>query len=143
MQGIYRANADGTKLTTIAEFGGPGHGFDFLGQSPSINDLGEVVFAVRQVSEATGVETQSIMRGSDKKPVTIASTAGDFNRFGFEPTLDNSGVVAFKAELDNIDTFDFEKVYSQGRTGSGPTSPRTIAPRLANSPSSAPSLAPR
>jgi hypothetical protein len=39
IQGIYRANPDGSKLTTIAEFGG---GFDFLGQIPSINDLGTV-----------------------------------------------------------------------------------------------------
>jgi len=122
IQGIYRADAGGTKLTTIAEFGGPGHGLDFLGQIPSINDLGEVAFAVRQVDEATGVETQSIMRGSDKKPVTIASTAVVtsalvFHRFGFEPTLNNSGVVAFKAELNNIDTFDFENGLFSGQDG--------------------------
>jgi len=89
---------------------------DFLGQIPSINDLGEVVFAVREVS-AAGVETQSIMRGSSKKPVTIASTASDFHRFGFEPTLNTSGVVAFKAELDTIDTFDFEDGLFSGQDG--------------------------
>src|SRR5215216_246960 len=103
IQGIYRANADGRKLTTIAEFGGPGHGLDFLGQIPSINDLGEVSFAVRQVNERDFVETQSVMRGSGKKPTTIATTAEEFNQFGFEPTVNNSGVVAFKAQLDSFD----------------------------------------
>jgi hypothetical protein len=43
------------------------------------------------------------MLGSGKKPSTIATTAGDFQRFGFEPTVNNSGVVAFKAQLDNSD----------------------------------------
>jgi hypothetical protein len=103
IQGIYRANADGKKLTTIAEFGGPGHGFDFLGQIPSINDQGQVSFAVSQISERDFVETQSVMRGSGMKPTTIATTAEEFNRFGFEPTLNNEGVVAFKAQLDNFD----------------------------------------
>ena len=102
IQGIYRANADGKKLTTIAEFGGPGHGLDFLGQIPSINDLGEVSFAVSQVGR-DGTEVQSLMLGSGKKPTTIATTADDFNRFGFEPTVNNSGVVAFKAQLDTFD----------------------------------------
>jgi hypothetical protein len=113
VQGIYRANADGKKLTTIAEFGG---GFDFLGQIPSINDLGQVSFAVRQVSP-DGVELQSIMRGSGKKPDTIATTADGFNRFGFEPTLNDSGVVAFKGKLDTIDTFDFDSGLFSGRDG--------------------------
>jgi hypothetical protein len=103
IQGIYRANANGKKLTTIAEFGGPGHGFDFLGQIPSINDQGQVSFAVSQFSERDFVETQSVMLGSGKKPTTIATTAGDFQRFGFEPSVNNSGVVAFKAQLDNFD----------------------------------------
>ena len=44
VQGIYRANADGEpRLTTIAQFA---DGSDFLGQIPSINDLGQVAFAV-------------------------------------------------------------------------------------------------
>jgi len=103
IQGIYRANANGKKLTTIAEFGGPGHGFDFLGQIPSINDQGQVSFAVREVSDRDFTETQSVMRGSGMKPTTIASAADEFNRFGFEPTVNNEGVVAFKAELDTFD----------------------------------------
>jgi hypothetical protein len=113
IQGIYRANPDGSKLTTIAEFGG---GFDFLGQIPSINDLGTVSFAVRQLNR-DGSEVQSALRGNGKKPDTIATTADGFNRFGFEPTINNSGVVAFKAKLNTIDTFDFESGLFSGQDG--------------------------
>jgi len=109
IQGIYRANANGKKLTTIAEVGGPGSGLDFLGQNPSINDLGEVAFAASHISERDFVETQSVMLGAGMKPTTIASTAGDFNRFGFEPTVNNSSVVAFKAQLDTFDEFNFDQ----------------------------------
>jgi hypothetical protein len=109
VQGIYRANAPGSRrrgrLTTIAEFGG---GFDFLGQIPSINDDGDVSFAVRQISDVTFEETQSVMRGGGGKLTTIASTASGFSQFGFEPTLNNRGVVAFKAKTNTLDTFDFE-----------------------------------
>jgi len=100
--GVYRATADIKHLTTIFEVGGPGHGLDFLGQNPCINDLGEVAFAVRLVNEATGVETQSIRIGGSKTTL-IADTSGDFFQFGFEPTINNSNVVPFKAELDNFD----------------------------------------
>jgi hypothetical protein len=113
IQGIYRANADGQRLTTIAEFD---ESFDFVGQIPSINDLGDVSFAVRQTNR-DGTEVQSIMRGDGKKPTTIASTADGFNRFGFEPTLNNSGVVAFKADLDTFDTFDFDNGLFSGQDG--------------------------
>jgi len=102
IQGVYRATADRKNLTTIFEVGGPGHGFDFLGQNPCINDLGEVAFAVRQISQRTFVETQSIMIGGSKTTL-IADTSGDFGHFGFEPTINNSNVVPFKAELDNFD----------------------------------------
>jgi hypothetical protein len=107
IQGIYRADAgtSATQLTTIAEFGG---GFDFLGQIPSINDRGEISFAITHVSDGEFVETQRIMRGSGARPATIASTEGAFNRFGFEPTINNRGAVAFKADLDAFDTFDHE-----------------------------------
>ena len=74
IQGIYRANADGSRLTTITEVG---DGFDFLGQIPSINDLGEVSFALRDFTQRgpNFLETQSIMRGDGRKPpVTIATT---------------------------------------------------------------------
>jgi len=104
--GVYRATADTKHLTTIFEVGGPGHGFDFLGQNPCINDLGEVAFAVRQFSP-TFVETQSIMIGGSKTTL-IADTSGNFGpppgfgNFGFEPTINNRNVVPFKAELANF-----------------------------------------
>src|SRR5829696_2898418 len=116
IQGIYRANADGSRLTTITEVG---DGFDFLGQIPSINDLGEVSFALRDFTQRgpNFLETQSIMRGSGMNPTTIATTADEFNRFGFEPTVNNSGVVAFKADLDTFDTFDNENGLFSGQDG--------------------------
>jgi hypothetical protein len=116
IQGIYRANADGKKLTTIIEVG---DGFDFLGQIPSINDEGQVSFALRDFTQRgqNFLETQSVMRGSGMKPTTIAKTADDFNRFGFEPTVNNDGVVAFKADLDTFDTFDNDNGLFSGRDG--------------------------
>jgi hypothetical protein len=117
IQGIYRAD-DGEgrsrrrRLTTIAEFGG---GFDFLGQNPSINDAGEVAFAVREFSFETFIETQSILRGDGRSLRTIATTVKDFSRFGFEPTVNEGGVVAFKAKTNDIDNFDFETALVSGR----------------------------
>jgi hypothetical protein len=117
IQGIYRANADGSRLTTITEVG---DGFDFLGQIPSINDLGEVSFALRDFTQRgpNFLETQSIMRGDGRKPpVTIASTADEFHQFGFEPTVNNSGAVAFKAQLDSFDQFNFDQGLFSGQDG--------------------------
>jgi hypothetical protein len=112
IQGIYRANASGKpRLTTIAEFG---DGFDFLGQIPSINDLGQVAFAVRDFNNRDFTVTQSVMRGDGKKPVTIASSADGFNTFGFEPTVNNDGVVAFKGQLTNFDQGLFSGVGGKG-----------------------------
>src|SRR6266542_6172257 len=65
--GIYRANADRT-LTTIAE--DPNRTkFGFLGNNPSMNDLGEVSFAANL---APGLE-EAILRGDGKKLTTIAA----------------------------------------------------------------------
>jgi hypothetical protein len=114
VQGIYRANADGRRRTTIAEFG---DGFDFLGQFPSINDRGDVAFAVRDFSERDFTETQSIMRGDGGRPTTIATTADEFQQFGFEPTVNNSGLVAFKAQLDTLDQFNFDQGLFSGQDG--------------------------
>jgi hypothetical protein len=117
IQGIYRANADGSRLTTITEVG---DGFDFLGQIPSINDLGEVSFAVRDFTRRgpNFLETQSIMRGDGRKPpVTIATTEEQFNQFGFEPTVNNNGVVAFRAQLDTFDQFNLDQGLFSGEDG--------------------------
>jgi hypothetical protein len=115
VQGIYRADADRKdKLTTVVELD---DGFDFLGQIPSINDHGEVAFAVRDFDPATGTETQSVMRGGEKnkKPVTIADSNEAFNTFGFEPTVSNGGVVAFRAQLDSLDVFNFDQGLFSGQ----------------------------
>jgi len=118
IQGIYRADDDEgrsrrRRLTTIAEFGG---GFDFLGQNPSINDAGEVAFGVSEFSFETATETQRVLRGDGRSLRTIASTVRDFSRFGLEPTVNESGVVAFKAKTDQLDTFDFETALVSGRS---------------------------
>lgn len=99
--GIYRANADGT-LTTIAE---DQKKLVTIGFNPSMNDLGQVSFAAR-LHGGKKPDTEAILRGSGKKPTTIASTADEFNFFGFDTSINNSGVVAFKAELDEEFGFD-------------------------------------
>src|ERR687887_154686 len=94
--GIYRANADGT-LTTIAE--DPNRDkFGFLGNNPSMNDFGDVSFAANL---APGLE-EAIVRGDGKKLTTIATTTKGFDFFGFDTSINNGGVVAFKGELENF-----------------------------------------
>jgi hypothetical protein len=97
--GIYRANADGT-LTTIAE---DPKRFQTIGFNPSINDSGQVSFAAR-LDGGNKPDTEAIFRGDgSKKLTTIATTADEFAFFGFDTSINNSGEVAFKAELDNGD----------------------------------------
>ena len=95
--GIYRANADGS-LTTIAEDPDRTR-FGFLGNFPSINDLGDVSFA----ANLAPAFDQAVLRGSGTELTTIATTTEEFNFFGFDTSVNNSGEVAFKAELDNFD----------------------------------------
>jgi hypothetical protein len=95
--GIYRANADGT-LTTIVEDPDRTQ-FGFLGNFPSMNDLGEVSFAANLSPDLD----QAILRGDGTNLITIASTVDEFNFFGFDTSVNNDGEVAFKAELDNFD----------------------------------------
>jgi hypothetical protein len=94
--GIYRANADGS-LTTIAEDPDRTR-FGFLGNFPSINDLGDVSFAANLAPDFD----QAILRGNGTEITTIATTTDEFNFFGFDTSVNNSGEVAFKAELDNF-----------------------------------------
>jgi hypothetical protein len=98
IDGIYRANADGT-LTTIAE---DQKRFAFIGRNPSMNDLGQVSFAARLDAQdkQTGDNIEVILRGDGKKLTTIATTADRFRFFGFDTSINNSGEVAFTAELD-------------------------------------------
>src|ERR687897_2562198 len=100
--GIYRANADGT-LTTIAE---DPRRFVTIGFNPSINDSGQVSFAAR-LDGGNKPDTEAILRGDgSKKLTTIATTAGRFDGFGFDTSINNSGEVAFTAELDEEFGFD-------------------------------------
>jgi hypothetical protein len=95
IDGIYRANSDGT-LTTMAE---DQRRFDFIGVNPSINDSGQVSFAAI-LDGGKKSSTQSILRGDGRKLTTIATTADRFDFFGFDTSINNSGEVAFTAELD-------------------------------------------
>ena len=101
IDGIYRANADGT-LTTIAE---DQRRFVFVGVNPSINDSGQVSFAAR-LDGGKKPDTEAILRGDGRKLTTIATTADRFNFFGFDTSINNSGEVAFTAELDEEFGFD-------------------------------------
>jgi hypothetical protein len=101
IDGIYRANANGT-LTTIAE---DQRRFDFIGVNPSINDSGQVSFAAR-LDGGKKPDTEAILRGDGRKLTTIATTADRFNFFGFDTSINNSGEVAFAAELDEEFGFD-------------------------------------
>ncbi|MGH3145842.1 MAG: DUF7453 family protein [Rubrobacter sp.] len=105
VDGIYRANADGRPLTTIVE---NGRRYDFVGRNPSMNDSGEVSFAARLEREdrQTGDAVEKILRGDGRRLITIASTEDRFNFFGFDTSVNNDGVVAFKAELDERFGFD-------------------------------------
>jgi hypothetical protein len=110
VDGIYRANADGS-LTTIVE---DEKRFVFIGRNPSMNDLGEVSFAAR-LDGGNKPDTEAILRGNGKKLTTIASTADKFNFFGFDTSINNIGEVAFKAELDEEFNFDEGLFSGQGK----------------------------
>jgi hypothetical protein len=95
--GIYRANADGTLATIVED--PKRRKFGFLGNNPSMNDLGEVSFAANLAPDFE----EAILRGNGKRLTTIATTTKGFGFFGFDTSINNSGVVAFKGELDNFD----------------------------------------
>jgi hypothetical protein len=109
IQGVFRADDRGRRhgrITTIAEFGG---GFDFVGQIPSIDDHGNVAFAARSFDEETFTESQRILVGDGGRLTTVADTADEFSTLGFEPTINDHGVVAFRAQLDTFDTFNLDQ----------------------------------
>jgi hypothetical protein len=95
--GIYRAGAADGSLTTIVE---DDKRFSTIGFNPSMNDLGQVSFAAR-VDGRNKEDTEAILVGDGRKKLTtVATTADEFNFFGFDTSINNAGVVAFKAELD-------------------------------------------
>jgi hypothetical protein len=109
--GIYRVSADGS-LTTIVE---DQKRYVTIGFNPSMNDLGQVSFAAR-VEGGNKPDTESILVGSGRKKLTtIASTADEFNFFGFDTSISNTGEVAFKAELDEELGFDEGLFSGSGR----------------------------
>ena len=110
IDGIYRVNAADGSLTTIAE---DERRFLFIGVNPSMNDLGQVSFAA-SLETGNKPHAEAIFRGTGKKLTTIAETAkGPFNFFGFDTSVNNSGEVAFKAELD--EEFGFDEGLFSGR----------------------------
>jgi hypothetical protein len=118
--GIYRVNAADGSLTTIVE---NRKRFQTIGFNPSMNDLGQVSFAATldASDKQTGDNIEVILRGSGKKLTTIASTADKFNFFGFDTSINNSGEVAFKAELDEEFNFDEGLFSGRGDKKSGVT----------------------
>ena len=110
--GIYRVNAADGTLTTIAE---DPRRFVDIGLNPSINDSGQVSFAAG-LDGGSKPDNEAILLGSGgKKLTTIATTAGQFNFFGFDTSMSNSGEVAFRAELD--EEFDFDEGIFSGAGG--------------------------
>jgi hypothetical protein len=112
--GIYRVNAADGSLTTIVE---DQKRFQTIGFNPSMNDLGQVSFAARLDAQdkQTDDNIEVILRGDGKKLITIASTADEFNFFGFDTSINNIGEVAFKAELDEEFNFDEGLFSGQGK----------------------------
>src|SRR5262245_19372479 len=90
---IARASRTGV-VTTIAEDPARTH-FQFYGNFVSINDTGQTSFGA-----FLSDDTREIVRGDGTSLVTIASTAGAFDSFGFDTQINNSGEVAFTAQLD-------------------------------------------
>jgi hypothetical protein len=95
--GIYVADAVDDSLTTIVE---DDKRFTTIGFNPSMNDAGQVSFAAR-LDGGNKPDTEAILVGDGRKKLTtIATTADEFSFFGFDTSINNAGVVAFKAELD-------------------------------------------
>lgn len=70
--------------------------FQFFGNFVSINDSGQTSFGAFLSNDDL-----EIIRADAGSRVTIASTAGAFDSFGFDTQLDNSGEVAFTGQLDD------------------------------------------
>jgi hypothetical protein len=96
--GVFRGT--GAAITTIVRDNLAG--YSFIGRHPSINSAGTVSFAANLRSSAGGGE--AIVRARPGNPINLARTEpGIFEFFGFDTSINDSGRVAFKAELDNFD----------------------------------------
>jgi hypothetical protein len=90
---IARVSRTGV-ITTIVEDPNKTQ-FQFFGHFVSINDSGQTSFGAFLSND-----DREIIRADATSLVTIASTAGAFDAFGFDTQLDNSGEVAFTGQLD-------------------------------------------
>lgn len=69
--------------------------FQFFGNTVSINDSGQTSFGAFLSND-----DREIIRADEASLVTVASTAGAFDSFGFDTQLSNGGEVAFTGQLD-------------------------------------------
>lgn len=81
-------------------------GFRSLGRNPKINDKGQVSFWARGQAPGSG----EVIASTNGGPVTVIARtqpagqhAGEYRFFGVDTTINNSGTVAFRGELDNGD----------------------------------------
>ena len=84
----------GGPITTIGLAQTPG------GNTPSINDLGTVVFAADPIGADLSVAAR-ILLGNGGPIMTYVSNAGPFSAFGIYPIVNNFGMVAFLGGLDS------------------------------------------
>ena len=91
---IARVSRTGA-ITTIVEDPDKAQ-FQFFGNTVSINDSGQTSFGAFLSNGE-----REIIRADTASLVTIASTAGAFDSFGFDTQLNNSGEVAFTGQLDD------------------------------------------
>ena len=90
---IARVSRTGV-ITTIVEDPNKTQ-FQFFSNVVSINDSGQTSFGAFLSND-----DREIIRADAASLVTIASTAGAFDAFGFDTQLNNSGEVAFTGQLD-------------------------------------------
>lgn len=69
--------------------------------SASINDSETVAFLAAFDADSDGTASTGIFTSQDGELTNIADTSGIFSAFGSEAAINNQGVVAFLAELDN------------------------------------------
>jgi len=91
---IARVDRTGV-ITTIVEDPNKTQ-FQFFSNFVSINDAGQTSFGAFLSND-----DRAMIRADATSLVTIASTAGEFDAFGFDTQLNNSGEVAFTAQLDD------------------------------------------
>jgi hypothetical protein len=91
---IARVSRDGV-ITTIVEDPNKTQ-FQFFGNFVSINDAAQASFGAFLSNDDI-----AIIRADATSLLTIASSAGAFDSFGFDTQLNNSGEVAFTGQLDD------------------------------------------